>query len=113
MIILYTLILAETGSDYWASSTEDHHHRLAEVKLPHGASKRKMSKPVKQRIKQSSLTSNDSTEKIKQELKPALPPIVLTVPSMLSTMPVHSKLFFFLISCINQIQKIYICKKKS
>ena len=60
----------------------------------HGASKRKMSKPVKQRIKQSathSPSSNDLTEIIKPELKPALPPIVLTVPSMLSTMPVHSK----------------------
>ena len=65
------------------------------VKLPHGASKRKMSKPVRQRIRRSSTHSpSPPIDKIEPETKPALSPIVLTVPSMLSAMPVNSKHFF-------------------
>ena len=78
------------------------------VKLPHGASKRKMSKPVRQRIRRSSTHSpSPPIDKIEPETKPALPPIVLTVPSMLSAMPVHSKHFFprFFLKCFTPLQK--------
>lgn len=80
---------SQNESDFWKSNNEDH-HRMTVVKLPHGASKRKMSKPVRQRIRRSSTHSpSPPIDKIEPETKPALPPIVLTVPSMLSAMPVH------------------------
>ena len=90
----YYIFLAQNESDFWKSNNEDH-HRMTVVKLPHGASKRKMSKPVRQRIRRSSTHSpSPPIDKIEPETKPALPPIVLTVPSMLSAMPVNSKHFF-------------------
>ena len=82
------------GGDFWKSNSEQQHRVPMVVKIPQGASKRKMSKPVRQRIRRNSTHSPSPTETIEPDIKPALPPIVLTVPTMLSKMPMHSKYFF-------------------